>query len=120
MALAAVLEERGYKVLTAANGKQALAIAADPPTRIDLLISDIVMPDIRGPELDRRIVGDYPEMRTLFISGYADDRGDFNVDVPFLQKPFSPDAFERKVRETLDRPRPRPGPTVKATARPLT
>ncbi len=111
--VAAVLEERGYKVLTAASGREALAIAADPAIQIDLLISDIVMPDIQGPELDRRMIAHHPEMRTLFMSGYADDRGNIGADVPFLQKPFSPDTFERKVRETLDRPRPRSGPLVR-------
>ncbi len=112
--VAAVLEQSGYQVLTAASGEQALAIAAEAATPIDLLISDIVMPDIRGPELDRQIVGHHPEMRTLFISGYADDRGGLTADVPFLQKPFSPNDFERKVRETLDRPRRRAGPLVPA------
>ncbi len=107
-----VLERCGYEVLTAANGDQALAIAAESAAPIDLLISDIVMPDIRGPELDRRIVAHHPDMRTLFMSGYADDRAKIAADVPFLQKPFAPADFERKVREALDRPRPRSGPLV--------
>ncbi len=112
--IAAVLEERGYRVSIAANGEQALAIASDSSQSIDLLLSDIVMPDMRGPELDRRIVVDRPRMRTLFISGYADGsyRGEFDADVPFLQKPFSPDCLARKVREVLDRPRPRAGAMV--------
>lgn len=105
-----VLTENGYEVLKAANGEQALAIAAEDSVEIDLLISDVVMPDMRGPELCRRILAARPRLRTLFISGYADGsaphRGEFGADAPFLQKPFSPEALARKVREVLDAPEP--------------
>ncbi|MEM7349716.1 MAG: ATP-binding protein [Acidobacteriota bacterium] len=104
-----VLTENGYEVLEAADGSEALDIAADLTLAIDLLISDVVMPDMRGPELCRRVLAGRPDMRTLFISGYADGssphRGEFGADVPFLQKPFSPEALARKVREVLDQPR---------------
>ncbi len=114
--VATVLEENGYRVFAVADGEQALAVAADSATPIDLLISDIVMPDMRGPELDRRIIVLRPDLRTLFISGYADGtyRGELDADVPFLQKPFSPETLMRKVRKVLDRPRPRLGPLVPA------
>ena len=122
-----VLAENGYEVLEAADGEQALAIASDLRLSIDLLISDVVMPDMRGPELCRRVLAGRPDMRTLFISGYADGssphRGEFGADVPFLQKPFSPEALARKVREVLDQPRsavgePYPDPRLGSAGRP--
>ena len=109
--VATVLATSGYEVLQASNGEEALAIAAETPA-IDLLISDVVMPDMRGPELGRRLLTERPEIRALFISGYADgsspNRGEFSAQfgatVPFLQKPFSPETLARKVREVLDQP----------------
>ncbi len=103
-----VLVESGYRVLEAADGQAALALAAEMTNSIDLLISDVVMPDMRGPELVQRILAARPGIRTLLISGYADNsasnRGDFSSSVPFLQKPFSPEALMHKVREVLDQP----------------
>src|SRR6185503_10864481 len=67
------LERHGYVVLTAESGSEALRIAAGHAGHIDLLITDVVMPDIRGPELARRLVADRPALATLFMSGYMDD-----------------------------------------------
>ena len=101
-----VLTENGYQVLAAADGGEALSIAADETVPIDLLISDVVMPDMRGPQLGRQIGAERPDVRMLFISGYADgaipDGEGFGSEVPFLQKPFSPEALLHKVREVLD------------------
>lgn len=103
-----VLVEHGYRVLEAADGVKALALAAEMAEPIDLLISDVVMPDMRGPELVQRMTAGRPDLRTLFISGYADGasphRGEFGADAPFLQKPFSPEELMHKVREVLDKP----------------
>ncbi len=103
-----VLLKHGYRVLEAADGGEALSLAAAMSDPIDLLISDVVMPDMRGPELVERILASRPGLRTLYISGYADGSsppwGEFGSDVPFLQKPFSPDKLMRKVREVLDQP----------------
>jgi DNA-binding NtrC family response regulator len=69
------------------------------------LLTDIVLPDIRGDEVAKRVLKQYPELKVLYMSGYVDrDFGEFNIDetVAFLQKPFSPDALTSKVRTLLD------------------
>jgi two-component system, cell cycle sensor histidine kinase and response regulator CckA len=100
-----VLRSCGYTVLEARNGHDAFELAKDPAREIALLISDVVMPDIPGPELARRILVTRPALRVLFISGYTDtallQRGMISPDAGFLQKPFAPQALARKVREVL-------------------
>jgi DNA-binding response OmpR family regulator len=111
------LERHGYVVLTAESGSEALSLAAGHAGPIDLLITDVVMPDLRGPELARRLVQERPSLATLFMSGYMDDaigedtKG-LSVPVDFIQKPFSPSALAVKVREMLDRRR---GPPAERT-----
>ena len=104
------LERHGYVVLTAESGSEALRLAADHHGPIDLLITDVVMPDFRGPELARRLVEQRPDLVTLFMSGYMDDAlgedtATPSVPVDFIQKPFSPSALAARVREMLDRRR---------------
>jgi two-component system, cell cycle sensor histidine kinase and response regulator CckA len=104
------LERHGYVVLTAESGSEALHLAAAHRGPIDLLITDVVMPDLRGPELARRLLEQRPALVTLFMSGYMDDalgedRSVLPVPVEFIQKPFSPSALAARVREMLDRRR---------------
>jgi two-component system, cell cycle sensor histidine kinase and response regulator CckA len=104
------LERHGYIVLTAESGSEALSLAASHHGHIDLLITDVVMPDLRGPELARLMAAQRPGLPTLFMSGYMDDAlGDdpstLPVPVDFIQKPFSPSALVVRVRELLDRRR---------------
>jgi CheY-like chemotaxis protein len=103
------LERYGYIVLTAESGSEALRLAAAHHGPIDLLITDVVMPDLRGPELARRLVAERPELVTLFMSGYTNDAlGEDTaapVPVDFIQKPFSPSTLAARVREMLDRQR---------------
>ena len=104
------LERYGYLVLTAASGSEALSLAASHKGPIDLLITDVVMPDLRGPELAKRLVAERPDMPTLFMSGYMDDALEeaasmLPVPVDFIQKPFSPSTLTAKVREMLERQR---------------
>jgi signal transduction histidine kinase/ActR/RegA family two-component response regulator len=100
-----VLEEHGYTVLCAKHGPEAIRLAEQHPTEIDLLVTDIIMPHMNGPELAGRLSLARPEMKVLYVSGYsADDIGDHGVlheDVEYLQKPFRPHVFLQRVAEIL-------------------
>jgi CheY-like chemotaxis protein len=101
-----VLTGHGYKVLTAANGEEGLRILSSHPGPIHLLLTDVVMPMMAGPDLSDRAADMHPETRTLFISGYTEHtvirHGVSGRGAGFLQKPFTPEAVARKVREVLD------------------
>jgi len=105
-----VLLARGYTVLEAGEGKQALELAAAHAGPIDLLLTDVVMPGMSGRELGDRLAAARPEMRVLYTSGYTDDlvlaRGVSGRETAFIAKPFTPDSLARSVRRTLDAPRP--------------
>jgi PAS domain S-box-containing protein len=102
-----VLEQYGYRVLLASDGNEALAIAADHRGVIDLLVSDVVMPELSGPDLAERLARSRPTMRVLYISGFAPRVGSGSAPIgpqtAFLPKPFTPEALARKVREVLGR-----------------
>jgi DNA-binding response OmpR family regulator len=99
------LEEYGYRVLTAANGKEGLSVCQDYPERIDLIVTDVVMPQMSGRELAEAVRTLRPEARVLYMSGFTDDaivrHGVIADDLCFIQKPFSPDALAGKVRAVL-------------------
>ena len=101
-----VLTGYGYKVLVAPGGVEALAIASDPFTLIDVVLTDVVMPGINGRELLEQIVAARPGLASLLMSGYTDDevlrRGVMQGEAVFLQKPFTPEQLARKVRLALD------------------
>jgi two-component system, cell cycle sensor histidine kinase and response regulator CckA len=106
MIIGRVLREQGYWVLEASHGRDALAIAGDSATRIDLIIVDVVMPGLAGRELAARLAGPRPGVPILFTSGYTGhdvvERGLIENDWPFLAKPVAPEPLARKVRELLD------------------
>jgi CheY-like chemotaxis protein len=101
-----VLQQRGYLVLEARNGMEALEMADGHNGRIDLLVTDVIMPHMSGRELVERLRPLHPETRILFMSGYTDNAVVPQVDLApgteFLQKPFAPENLARKVREVLD------------------
>ncbi len=101
-----ILQTQGYRVLEAAHGNEALEIFQLPNQHIDLVITDMVMPQMGGRELVERISEIEPGIKVLLISGYSDDaflhQGPLKLDPPFLQKPFSPSALASRVRELLD------------------
>ena len=103
--IAKALEARGYRVLSARDGSEALELAAGHGG-IDLLVTDVVMPDMNGRELSRCLTEARPNLRTLYLSGYTDDamlhRGVLQEGVAFLQKPFSLAALARKVRDVIE------------------
>ncbi len=103
-----VLEAKGYGVLEAAEPRDALARSAHYPGRIDLLVSDVVMPEMTGGELADRLTGLRPGLRVLLLSGHSGEvlvrYGVVPERYDFLQKPFAPTDLTRKVRDVLDRP----------------
>ena len=104
---ARTLSLRGYRVLEASDAEQALACEADWG-RIDLLVTDVVMPGAGGRELAAALTALRPGLRLLYISGYTDDevtrRGLLDAGAPFLEKPFEAEGLARRVREVLDAP----------------
>jgi PAS domain S-box-containing protein len=103
-----VLREKGYRILEASRGEEALELAGQYGGPIDLLVTDVVMPQMNGRELARRLADLLPQIKVLYISGYADNavwyQGGLDSGGAFLQKPFSPEALARKVREVLGGP----------------
>jgi CheY-like chemotaxis protein len=110
---AMALEMSGYDVLTAANGEEALLLSERFNSRIDLLLTDMVMPRMGGQELSHRLLKLRPGTRVLYMSGYSENaisqRGVIEGTV-FIEKPFSPEALTRRIREVLDPPREQNSP----------
>ncbi len=101
------LQELGYSVLEAKDGEDAVALASHYKGAIDVLLTDVVMPHVRGPEVARRLRVSRPYMKVIFMSGYTE--GEFGTsterlgpDFPILQKPFELDALAVKIREVLE------------------
>ncbi len=105
------LREHGYTVLEARHGADALRQLQSRPSGVHLVITDVVMPEMGGRELGRRLKALRPSLPVLFMSGYTGEdviqRGLMDRDAPFQQKPFAPDGLARKVREMLDEARAR-------------
>jgi two-component system cell cycle sensor histidine kinase/response regulator CckA len=103
------LRSQGYEVIEASHGKEAIRIAEKDSRRIDMLVTDVVMPEMGGAQLAEHLKKRYPHLRILFVSGYTDDavmrQGVERQDVHFLPKPFTPASLTAKVREILDLPR---------------
>ena len=100
------LEEHGYRVLEASDGREALAELSDADHAIGLVLSDLVMPRMSGRELGQEIARRHPGLPVLFMSGYTGEdvrsRGLLEGSAPFVQKPFTPEGLARRVRSLLD------------------
>jgi PAS domain S-box-containing protein len=100
-----ILQGHGYRVLQASGGEEAIRVFKDHVGQIDLLVTDVVMPQMRGPELAARLRLLHAGMKVLFISGYTDplitDSSALSADSSYLQKPFERDALARAVRDAL-------------------
>jgi CheY-like chemotaxis protein len=104
--VAGVLTSRGYKVLEAMRGEEAIRLLQAHEGPVDMALVDVVMPEMSGSDLVRQIEPLHPGMRVLYISGYTDEaivhHGIPSSGAAFLQKPFLPETLARKVREVLD------------------
>ncbi|HEV8549775.1 MAG TPA: ATP-binding protein, partial [Polyangiaceae bacterium] len=104
----AVLRRHGYRVLEAASGGEALAIAEQHVDPLHLLLTDVVMPGMNGRKLWERVLPLHPDVKVLFMSGYTDDaivrHGVLDSEFDFVQKPLGPTALLKKVRAVLERP----------------
>jgi signal transduction histidine kinase len=100
------LAYKGYKMLEASKGADALELCQGRPGMIELLLTDVVMPDMPGPELADIITKLYPEIRVIYMSGYTDSAVTTKENAMFLQKPFALEELARKVREALNKPHP--------------
>jgi PAS domain S-box-containing protein len=114
-AIRRMLERQGYRVLDAGGGAEALRRAAEADARgvrIDLVLTDVVMPEQGGRALGERLAAHWPGLRVLYMSGYTDDeilrRGLVVPGTPFLEKPFTPARLAELVRRALDQPSPSP------------
>jgi CheY-like chemotaxis protein len=101
-----ILEMAGYTVLEAGRGDEALRLCLDAAKPIDLLLTDVVMPQMSGPELARRILELRPGTKVVYMSGYTDDalghHGVLDPDIVLLPKPFTPESLMQHLRLALD------------------
>ncbi len=113
-----VLELSGYRVLEARNAEEGFQIFDKHHTQLDLVLTDVVMPGMNGPQLVRRLSALAPGLRVIFMSGYTDNevvrRGLGDPNIAYLQKPFTVDALARKVQEVLSAPPSQPLPLTPA------
>jgi len=104
-AVRVILRRSGYTVLEAAGPGEALLLAERQKKPVHLMITDVVMPHMRGPELARKLAARYPEMKVLYVSGYTDNaivhHGVLDPGLNFLSKPFSLEDLLKKIRQVL-------------------
>jgi CheY-like chemotaxis protein len=100
-----LLKQMGYRVLATGSPIEAIAIAEHHPEPIDVLLTDVVMPELNGNDLANRVRSFLPDIRVLFMSGYTANiiahRGVIDKDVTMIQKPFSKKELSAKIREVL-------------------
>ncbi|HOO72993.1 MAG TPA: PAS domain S-box protein [Spirochaetota bacterium] len=103
--LVRTLKEKGYRIIEAGSGSDALRLCSSAP-KIDLILSDVILPDYNGPKLVDIIHRECPHMKVLYMSGYAEqiimNQGVLNEGINFIHKPFLPSELMKKIREVLD------------------
>jgi CheY-like chemotaxis protein len=100
-----ILERAGYRVFKAANPQEAVELYETHMHLVSILVTDVIMPGSSGPKLFERLVRQCPDLKVLYLSGYTDEtivhQGELDADVDFLQKPFTADALNHRVRNIL-------------------
>lgn len=98
------LTNKGYEVIEAGDGEEALEVMAELSEPVDLLVTDVIMPNMDGTALVRKVREDYPDLPVIFMSGYTEDKfkDDMDEEIHFLAKPFSLRALAEKVKTVLD------------------
>jgi PAS domain S-box-containing protein len=100
-----LLASYGYQVLTASDGEAGCVVGSSHSGTIDLLVTDVVMPKLSGAEMAQRLLGKYPKLKVLYMSGYADEsivqHGVLEPGIAFLSKPFKPQVLVDRVRQIL-------------------
>ncbi len=100
------LQNSGYKIIEASNGKEAIALYQSNNKRIDLVLTDVIMPEMSGRKLVETLIDQYPDLKSLYMSGYTDDaiirHGVLEPGMNYIQKPFSPRALLKKINEVLE------------------
>ena len=103
-----ILTSQGYRVIDAANAEEALEAHEKHAAEIELLLSDMVMPGMGGPELSEKLLARDSELRLVFMSGYSETPAGELPSIPegagFIQKPFTPGALGSEIRQMLDAP----------------
>lgn len=101
-----VLSRKGYRVLKSSGSVEALNICRERGGTVNLLLTDIVMPEMNGKELADKLTAEYENIRVLFMSGYPDDilslQSTIGDETSYIQKPFTVNGLLHKIRETLD------------------
>jgi two-component system cell cycle sensor histidine kinase/response regulator CckA len=102
-----ILRMQGYKVLEASNPNIAFSTCSQHEGPIHLVITDVVMPEMNGPQLAKHLISQHPEMKVLYMSGYIKNfisyQGILERGIEYIQKPFTVNELARKVREVLDK-----------------
>ena len=102
-----ILRMQGYRVLEASNGGDVFSVCDQHEGPFHLMITDVVMPEMKGPELAKRLSSSYPEMKVIYMSGYVENvisrQGILEKGMEYIQKPFTVNELARKVREVLDK-----------------
>ena len=102
-----MLRQAGYRCLDAADGDEGLRIFLSDPAVFDLVLTDVIMPRMGGPELARHVAQERPDLRVMFMSGFSDDpivRGIERTPGLFMPKPFTAGVLMEKIRQSLDAP----------------
>jgi two-component system, cell cycle sensor histidine kinase and response regulator CckA len=102
--ICSMLEKNGYTVLASSSAEEAARVCLEHSGRVDVLLTDVVMPGMSGPDLARQLTGSVSELKVLYMSGHADSavaRHRIGPEAPFIQKPFRSDTLREKIREVL-------------------